>query len=90
MSVEQKIKDGAYAPQIPYPTGKANREARLAYISVQQRLVQEFRADLEAEFGLADHPKAALLFDMAWDNGHSSGFQDVYYHYDRLSALVLP
>lgn len=87
MSVEDKLASGAYTTKLPYVRG--DREARRLYNTDQERLRQEFRADLEAEYGLVGHPKAAKLFDMAWEDCHSSGFSEVASHYDRLAELVL-
>ncbi len=52
------------------------------------RLRDQFRADLEEEFSVKEHPKADLLFSMAWDRGHSSGWVEVYYEYVSLVDLV--
>lgn len=67
----------------------AYREARDAYRAEDNRLTQQFRADLEAEYGLTGHPKADKLWNLAWEEGHSSGLNEVYLCYDRFSELVL-
>lgn len=52
------------------------------------RLMAKFKADLEECHGLVGHPKAAALWRMAWDRGHSSGWREVAYCYDELTELV--
>jgi hypothetical protein len=47
-----------------------------------------FVPDLEAEFGVAGNPKAAQLYDLAWDYGHSGGLEEVYAQYSNLVDLI--
>lgn len=38
-----------------------------------------FRVDLLDDLGVPlDHPKAEKLFSLAWEKGHSDGYNDVY------------
>ena len=67
----------------------AHREARDAHRAEDNRLREQFRADLEAEYGLTGHPKADKLWALAWEDGHSSGFNEVALHYDRFAELVI-
>jgi hypothetical protein len=46
----------------------------------EARLLSAFKADALAEVGLTGHPKADKAYDLAWENGHSGGLQDVYNH----------
>jgi len=69
---------------------KIRRERRLAYQAEERRLQDQFKADALAELGLTGHPKADLLFSLAWDEGHSSGFQEVFGHMERMADLVRP
>jgi hypothetical protein len=72
------------------------REAYKAERRAQQRLHSEedsrllalFQADLEAEYGLTGHPKAGLLWSLAYAHGHSSGYSEILIWYDELSELV--
>lgn len=43
-----------------------------------QRIMAEFKRDLFEELGIANHPMREKLYSKAWENGHSSGFQEVY------------
>ena len=66
---------------------RAEREARR---EEENRKVRAFRDSLEEEFDTKAHPKAGLLWDIAWDEGHSYGFEQVRYWYERLLDLVRP
>lgn len=41
-------------------------------------LFNEFKQDLFEELEITDNPKRDLLFEKAWDRGHSYGFYEVY------------
>lgn len=66
----------------------AYENAMATYRTEHSRLLKEFRADLEEEFGTAGHEKAEALYNLAWDHGHSSGLSDVYYAYAEMSVLL--
>ncbi len=67
---------------------EAYAAAKTAYNQDQHRLDTQFRADLEEESGMTGHPKASLLWDKAYDRGHSSGMGEVCIIYDDLLELV--
>lgn len=46
------------------------------------------KRDLEVQEGLAGHPKADMLWGIAWDRGHSSGYLDVISVYEELAELL--
>lgn len=66
----------------------AQHGAQKAYNEEQGRLFARFKADLEEEHGMTGHPKADLLFEKAWDRGHSNGYAEVAMVYDDLVELV--
>lgn len=57
------------------------------YIEVQDRLKNEFREDLIAEYGMSNHPKANKIFDKAWELGHSKGYDHVEYYFQDFVDL---
>lgn len=84
-----------YENKKPWPVSISENpkeeQVRLAheYCEESRRLRRLFRLELEAEFGVSiDHPKAKLLFDIAWGYGHSSGYVDVYQYYSNLVELI--
>lgn len=104
MSIFDNLRDGRYTNNKPYPKGRRRlphraTDAEITEVERNQRLLEEyrnedarmnalFRKDLEEECGMTGHPKADLLFDKAWDLGHSSGFNEVAIYYTDLVELV--
>lgn len=54
----------------------------------QGRISAQVKSDLEAEHGLAGHPKADILWSKAWDHGHSSGYDEIISVYEDLAELL--
>lgn len=65
------------------------RELVAAYNARSVALEAEFQHDLEVEYGMVSHPKAALLYGKAYQMGHSGGMHEVANHYSDLVELVL-
>lgn len=61
---------------------KRQEEARRQELELKERLLKET--------GLANHPKADRLWDLAWDRGHSAGFYEVEAEFRELATLLLP
>jgi hypothetical protein len=59
------------------------------YNACELRLCLEFKRDALEDLGITDNPKADLLFDKAWEKGHSSGFREVYDHLNDLVELIV-
>jgi hypothetical protein len=66
------------------------RRQRDLYNAETRQLEAQFREDLEAEYNMKGHPKADVLFMMAWDRGHSSGYGEVASYYDDFHELITP
>jgi len=74
------------------------RSARDAYYAESKRLNDMFKQDALVELGLLKlgayncelykHPKADMLYDKAWELGHSSGLSDVWDYMFDLVDLV--
>lgn len=52
--------------------------ARKAYLQAETDALRRFKEDLFADLGISDHPLRDKLFSKAWDDGHSSGYSEVY------------
>lgn len=63
-------------------------EQRRIYQAESNRLDDLFWADAEAECGTAGHPKAAKLRSIAYEYGHSSGYEEIYGYYSELAELL--
>ena len=49
---------------------------------------QNFRKMLAELYGVSDHPKEQKLFDLSWEEGHSSGYSEVAIKYDEFVDLM--
>jgi hypothetical protein len=58
------------------------------YREEQYKIDNEFKLALFKEYGVEDHPKREKVFDMAWQNGHASGYGDVEYHFSEYVELI--
>ena len=63
-------------------------EQKSAWHQDEARLTAQFKLDLLAELGIAEHPKADLLYEMAWERGHSGGLIEVLQVAEDLSDLL--
>jgi hypothetical protein len=66
----------------------AERLQEQAYRDEQFRITAAFRKSLEEEHGTVGHPKADLLWEKAWEDGHSGGYGEVLNYYIDLVELV--
>ena len=80
------ILDHKYDTDIPY-TSNDRYVQRSRRVDIG-RLRQEFRTDLETEFGIADHPMAEQIFEYAWDKEHSMGLSEVAATYSELVEML--
>jgi hypothetical protein len=56
---------------------------------VEERQKQAMQlAELAKEYGVEGHPKLGLLYQIAWDYGHSSGYEEVEIHFAQLVPLI--
>jgi hypothetical protein len=75
-TIEEDIDKNAHHTEM-----RKYHEARFA-------LEAEFKRDLFDQHGVTGHPKAERAFQLAWDYGHSSGFQEVANYFDDLADLL--
>lgn len=52
-------------------------------------LKEQFKADLFEDLGIVGNPKADVLFRLAWELGHLSGYSEVYYYASDLVELIV-
>lgn len=72
-----------------YDDAKAAYEtSRREHSTESGRLTALLQADLEAEYGVTGHPKAALLWSKAYDRGHGSGMGEVISVWTDLVELI--
>jgi hypothetical protein len=66
----------------------AYKEQRTKWNIENTRLYNEFKRDLFEEFGVENHPKREIVFEMAWERAHSSGYYEVYLAFEDLVELI--
>jgi hypothetical protein len=67
---------------------EAFQAARKVYGAAQAEVHRKFKEDLFKEFGVEDNPKRELLFDKAYERGHSAGMEEVYGVFSDLVELI--
>jgi cell division septum initiation protein DivIVA len=55
----------------------------------ENRLKEEFKRDIEEDYGTGNNSKKDLLFNKAWEMGHGNGYNSVKDYYDNLVDLIL-
>ena len=50
---------------------------------------KEAKEFLEEWFETKGHPKAEVLFRLAWEHGHSNGIYEVAIYYDEFMELII-
>ncbi len=78
--------------EVHYPA-KAPKETRTAEIKAYReeisRLEQQWKDWLAAEYlPQLSASKTDEVYRKAWEDGHSSGYQEVEYHYEELAVLI--
>lgn len=64
------------------------RKLRSAWSTETSRIEDEFKKELLKFLEVADHPKADKLWQLAWEQGHSDGFNEVAMHAEELAELI--
>lgn len=54
----------------------------------ERKEIDTIRARLEKEHGIEKHPKASDLWSLAWEYGHSYGYQEVESYYCEMAELL--
>jgi len=68
---------------------QAKREALLLQRQQEAKETADFKLKLEKKYGTSDNPKRFILWDKAWDHGHSSGLGEVELYYSDFLELVM-
>ena len=80
----------SYADELEAYDSKMAEYDRLLniYRTEEAKRRDEFTKDLLDEFGVRDNPKAEKCFSMAWQNGRSRGYREVYGEFQALVELI--
>ena len=66
----------------------AYKAHRKEYDDERNKLHQEFQNDLFEEFSVSDNPKRNRCFELAWEHGHPSGYEEVYNYFGDFVELI--
>lgn len=72
----------------PYVSRKTDAIVHAEYTDEAVRIYTKFKLDLFEELDIVGHPKAEKLLAIAWEYGHSSGYQEVYNYACELAELL--
>lgn len=61
---------------------------RKEYENEHNKFYREFQNDLFEEYGVSDNPKRFNCFDLAWEHGHPSGYEEVYNYFSDFVELI--
>ena len=64
------------------------KEKKKAFYSVERKLHELLKEECLKECGIADHPNADKAWSIAYQRGHSEGFEAVLYELEELSPLM--
>lgn len=70
-------------------TEEQYKEAREHYWQVEMERYRMLKNAMLEDAGLFNHPKAEKIWDYAYDQGHSSGWENVWFHLEELAGIVL-
>jgi hypothetical protein len=74
-----------------FPLGSSERkEATSLYYKTESALINRLSDEMAKEEGLTGNPKAKMLFDKAWEEGHAYGINEIWSHYVDLADLIRP
>jgi hypothetical protein len=78
-SFRSKLDRNAYTTTLPYASLKKDPDVNAAYQADSNRLADEFRRDLEAEYGTDELPESVrdATYRRAYEEGHAYGFSEI-------------
>lgn len=96
MDFQEKLTSGYYsaAGGFPYVSAyEAKKDPQKAYqrkvyLETEERLFQEFKKDAFEELGISGNPKAEKLFQLAYSEGHSSGYSGMFSQMETWVDLI--
>jgi hypothetical protein len=101
-TIYDRIKNGDYENKAPYPGRRPIpnkigyrpedmerwKTAMASYRQAEQQSVERFHRELAELYQTTTHPKEGKLWGLAWERGHSDGYEAVANEYDNLVELI--
>lgn len=92
MNIYEKIKAGEYNNELDTGFGQKDKvlrkEMRRLYNEETARLNHRFYLDLCEDLGEKDCPAIKVVFNKAWEDGHSNGYSEVLWHFEDLLDFI--
>ena len=85
MKTRQKLLNGEFNLNSDQRSRRHTPRERRAMIESN---TARLRASLEEEHDMARHPKAGLLWNLAWEHGHGNGYSEVLSYYEDFVELL--
>ena len=86
-TVNAAIERGDYENKVPFWNEYGNRNPD--YYAGEKAANDKFEKDLARAYDVFYSSKRFKLFKLAWERGHSSGYDAILQEYDTLSELVI-
>lgn len=80
MNIVAKIKNGCYETKAKFPKERMKENCWKR---------EMFKKDVFENFGVTDNPKAERCFEIAWEDCHSYGFNEVFNKFGELIDLII-
>jgi hypothetical protein len=58
------------------------------YRDASSQILENFKMDAFEELGITNNPKREKLYSKAWEFGHPSGLQEVFFYMEELTELI--
>ena len=78
---------GAYLDTYEWDMATFNQR-RKEYRDAEGRITGRFKQNLFESHGVQNNPKRDKVWNMAWDRGHSNGYNEVAAEFEQLVALI--
>lgn len=67
---------------------EAYKKEKEIYYARETEIYEDFKKCLFEQFDVVDNPKRDTCFFIAWEHGHSSGFNEVYCYFSEIVELI--
>ncbi len=95
MHVAEQFRERMKKIDVMYPSYKdtsithmIRREKMQLYNEAVAKLNHDFKFVLFEYYGVMDNPKAERCFQLAWEHGHSDGYNEVEIHFSVFVDLI--
>ena len=84
---EERVKELKYPDRKGLPKVEFGARWR-SYKEAEDKIHMEFKEALAREYGISGHKNEPKVWQMAWNEGHSAGYQEIENWYADLAELL--